>query len=43
MLRDYEKGKNGLIHVKSVIHFGRDALEVFRIIRILKEMGIGLL
>ena len=40
MLKDCEKGKIDLILVKSVSRFGRDALEVIRRVRKLKEMGI---
>ena len=40
MLKDCEKGKIDLILVKSVSRFGRDALEVIRRARKLKEMGI---
>ena len=40
MLKDCAKGKIDLILVKSVSRFGRDALEVIRRVRKLKEMGI---
>ena len=40
MLKDCAKGKIDLILVKSVSRFGRDALEVIRRARKLKEMGI---
>ena len=40
MLKDCAKGKIDLILVKSVSRFGKDALEVIRRARKLKEMGI---
>ena len=40
MLKDCAKGKINLVLVKSVSRFGRDALEVIRRARKLKEMGI---
>lgn len=40
MLKDCAKGKIDLVLVKSVSRFGRDALEVIRRVRKLKEMGI---
>ncbi len=40
LLKDCAKGKIDLILVKSVSRFGRDALEVIRRARKLKEMGI---
>ena len=41
MLRDCSTGKIDLIFVKSLSRFGRDALEIIRQIRKLKEINIG--
>ena len=42
LLRDCAKRKAGLILVKSLSRFGRDALETIRQVRKLKRMGIGI-